>query len=162
MDFQILGPLDVDIDGESVSLQGLRQRRLLGALLLEVDRVVPEQRLAEIVWHGEELPESAVRTMRTYVTRLRQSLGAAEVILNKDAGYVLVAAGHQLDRRTFEDLVTRARRAPDPAGRADLLSEALELWRGPVLGELAEEPWVLTEANRRLISSSVPTAPNWW
>jgi DNA-binding SARP family transcriptional activator len=148
MEFRILGPLEVEVEAEKVPLQGLRQRRLLGALLLEAGRVVPEDRLAEIVWNGEEAPSSAVRTMRTYLTRLRKSLGEGEFIVNQDAGYVLSIRGYGLDRGTFEDLLARARRTPDPAGRADVLSEALGLWRGPLLGEMSEESWVLAEAQR--------------
>jgi hypothetical protein len=61
-----------------------------------------------------------------------------------------------MDRRTvdvdadhFADLVAAAHRTEqDPRLVVDMLTEALGLWRGPVFGELRDEPFLLPEAER--------------
>ncbi|MCP3938412.1 MAG: SARP family transcriptional regulator, partial [Actinomycetia bacterium] len=148
MRFRLLGPLEIEVDGRLVEFSGLRQRRLLGALLLEVGRVVSEERLAEIVWYGDALPESAIPTMRTYVSRIRQSLRSSEVIVNRDGGYAAVLDGHTTDVQDFEGLVRRAEAASNSAGLIDLFTDSLALWRGALLGELSEEAWVLPQLGR--------------
>ena len=55
-------------------------------------------------------------------------------------GYVLRLDSDQLDVRRFERLVEEAA-AAEPAAAAGLLREALGLWRGPALADLAFEPF---------------------
>src|SRR6185312_10696290 len=47
----------------------------------------------------------------------------------------------------FERLLSEAR-AADAAGAAETLRDALSLWRGPALADLAYEPWAQTEIAR--------------
>jgi len=51
-EFGILGPLEVSRSGCAVPLGGPRQRAVLALLLLEANRVVSMDRLAEDVWGG--------------------------------------------------------------------------------------------------------------
>ena len=51
-EFGILGPLEVSRGGRMVPLGGPRQRAVLALLLLEANRVVSLDRLAEDVWGG--------------------------------------------------------------------------------------------------------------
>src|SRR5215469_14921343 len=70
----VLGPLEVR-DGKTVrSVPAAKQRVLLGALLVHPGHVMSANALAEIAWDGA--PPAGVRaTVRSYISRLRQTLG---------------------------------------------------------------------------------------
>ena len=72
-EFGILGPLEVSRSGCVVPLGGPRQRAVLALLLLEANRVVSMDRLAEDIWGGHP-PEGWVTTLQTYVFHLRRAL----------------------------------------------------------------------------------------
>jgi hypothetical protein len=65
-EFGILGPLEVRRSGRAVPLGGPRQRAVLALLLLEANRAVSMDRLAEEVWGGAP-PDGWVTTVQTYV-----------------------------------------------------------------------------------------------
>jgi DNA-binding SARP family transcriptional activator len=72
------------------------------------------------------------------VSRLRKALGP-DTIASRKWGYVLRAAPAEIDLRRFEGLVAEA----EPLAaqqRAAKLAEALALWRGSPLADLANEP----------------------
>src|ERR1700688_1866803 len=66
MEFRILGPLEVVAEGRPLNLGGGKQRALLGILLLESRRVVPAERLLELVW-AEDVPETARNVLQVHV-----------------------------------------------------------------------------------------------
>jgi DNA-binding response OmpR family regulator len=70
-EFGILGPLEVARCGRAVPLGGPRQRAVLALLLLEANRVVSMDRLAEDLWGGNP-PEGWVTTVQIYVSHLRR------------------------------------------------------------------------------------------
>ena len=70
VEFRVLGPLEVLVDGRSVPLGAAKQRLVLAALLAGGNAVVSVDRLVDIVW-GEVPPDSAERTLQKYVYRLR-------------------------------------------------------------------------------------------
>src|SRR5436309_13344999 len=146
MDFRILGSLEVEESGRAIPLGGPKQRALLAVLLLNANRSVSVDRLVDALW-GEHPPPTAVATVHVYVSKLRKLLGR-ERLLTRRPGYALQVAPEEIDLARFERLVTRARRAEDPAERAGLLREALALWRGEPLDDIAYEPFALTEAER--------------
>jgi DNA-binding SARP family transcriptional activator len=146
-EFGILGPLEVSRSGGAVPLGGPRQRAVLALLLLEANRVVSMDRLAEDLWAGHP-PEGWVTTVQIYVSHLRQALeparargAAGEVLVTRGRGYLLRVDGEQLDAARFQDGFA-ARRAALEAGRyaeaAGTLRTALALWRGQVLADLAD------------------------
>ncbi len=69
------------------------------ALVLAAGRPVAPDRLAEIAWCGEEPPEAAIRSLRVYLTRLRQALGAPDLIRHTDAGYAPACSRSTATRR---------------------------------------------------------------
>lgn len=140
LEFRILGPLEV-VDGDRVvELPGPRQRGLLAFLLLHADQVVSSDRLIEELWPGEA-PEQGAAALQASVSRLRRALGAGAALLATVApGYVLRLEAEQLDVRRFEHLLEVAA-AADPTAAAGLMREALGLWRGPALADLAFEPF---------------------
>ena len=142
MEFRVLGPLEVRAGGGPVVLGGERQRAVLAVLLLSANRVVARERLIQDLW-GELPPESAVATLQTYVSRLRKLLPDG-ALLTRSPGYVLAVDPEEFDLLRFESLVAQARKA-DVAEGAQLLREALGLWRGPALAEFASEPFAQTK-----------------
>ena len=136
MEFRVLGPLEVREGGVALPLGGSRQRAVLAYLLLEANRVVPTDRLIDQIW-GDEPPDAARAALFAYISRLRKLLGAAR-IEGRPPGYVLVAAEGDIDALRFEALVAKARREADAEASATLLAEALALWRGSALSDLAE------------------------
>ncbi len=157
IEFGILGPLEVSRAGRSVTLGGPRQRAVLALLLLEANRVVSMDRLAEEVWAGHP-PDGWPTTLQTYLFHLRRALepdrprgGDPAVLVTRDRGYLLHVDRAYVDSAVFEDGFTAGRAALD-AGRyaeaAQTLRRALGLWRGPVLADLADYAFTRPEAAR--------------
>jgi predicted ATPase/DNA-binding SARP family transcriptional activator len=130
----LLGAFEIQIDGTPVNLPGARSRALLAALALEAGKIVPKTRLVDWVW-GEEPPSDEANALQVLVSRLRKALpkGAVE---SKAGGYVLAVEPDSVDVSRFEALVARARTAED-AEKAELLREALGLWRGTAMEGVA-------------------------
>jgi DNA-binding SARP family transcriptional activator len=145
MDFRILGPLEVSDGGRPVPVTPLKQRALLAALLLRPGQVVSIDRLLDDLW-GEAPPPSAKASLQNAVSRLRRHVGP-ELLVTRPPGYVLDVAPERIDVRRFERLLEEARNAP-PRERAALLREALALWRGPPLADVAFEPFAAAEIDR--------------
>jgi YVTN family beta-propeller protein len=139
-----------------VPLGGTKQRAVLALLVLHANNVVSVDRLIDELW-GEHPPESAANMLQGYVSRLRKVLephrrrGEHELLVSRPPGYVLQISAEQLDAERFARLVDDGRRLledGDVAAAAAQLRAALELWRGPALGDLAYEPFAQHEAER--------------
>jgi DNA-binding SARP family transcriptional activator len=148
VDFRLLGPLEVRAGDGPVPIGGPKQRTLLALLLLQPNRVVTVDRLTDALW-GSEPPATARNTLQTYVRHLRRALGA-ERIEHRSSGYVLVTDPSDVDVVRFESLVERAHRltSTDPARATVVFREAIGLWRGPALDDLAEQPSLRPEIAR--------------
>ncbi|MFY1598320.1 BTAD domain-containing putative transcriptional regulator [Micromonospora sp. WMMD737] len=139
MEFNVLGPVEMRLDGQGVPLGGTKPRTLLAALLVHHGQVVPTERLFEVLW-GPRPPSRARAILQTYVSGLRQllrPLAGRASITTTPPGYALRLAPGMLDRDVFEELLGAARQATGE-GRNDeaagLLRRALAHWRGPALG----------------------------
>src|SRR5215203_5219397 len=157
MDFRILGPLEAHRNGAEVSTGGPKQRALLALLLLHANETVSRAALVDGLW-GERPPETAAKALQVYVSQLRRSLGR-ELVVTRPGGYQLAIAPDALDLFRFERLVGEARAAA-PAPAAAKLREALALWRGRPLADLAEAPFAQTET-RRLEELRLAAADEW-
>jgi YVTN family beta-propeller protein len=153
MQFAVLGPVEVEDEGRPIPLGSAKQRALLAILLLHANEVVSRDRLINDLW-GERPPESAPHSLDVYVSRLRKALqpdGGDSLLVTRPGGYVLRLGPEQLDLSRFEHLAESGRSAL-AAGNYDAaairLRQALSLWRGPALGELAYEPFARPEAER--------------
>jgi YVTN family beta-propeller protein len=139
--FRILGRLEAFVDGRRVELSSRRERALLGVLLLKVGEVVSVDTLIDSVW-GERAPASARHMVHEYVSRLRAAFGDAPLIATRERGYIVERDACELDADRFAELV-RAARAAVAADELDealkAFDEALGLWRGEALGDLALE-----------------------
>ena len=145
VEFRILGPLEVVDDDRAVVLGGQKQRALLGLLIVRAGQVVSTDKLVEELW-GEEPPKAAKNSLQNLVVQLRKLLGP-DALVTRPPGYVLQVESGQTDLGRFELLVAQARTA-EPAARAAGLREALALWRGPPLADLAFESFALVETRR--------------
>jgi DNA-binding SARP family transcriptional activator len=145
IEFRILGPLEVEGEGGPVALGGLKQRALLAVLILEAGRVVPTDRLVDLLW-GEGAPRTATTSLQNAISRLRKELGP-DVLETKAPGYVLRVAPDQVDARRFETQLRDARKA-GAEKRRELLQEALSLWRGSALAEFTFEQFAQAEIRR--------------
>jgi DNA-binding SARP family transcriptional activator len=120
-----------------VTLGGPKQRAVLGVLLLDAGRVVSTDRLAAALW-GDDPPDSAVNVLQGHVRDLRRLLGR-DVLVTRAPGYLMPADAEQIDARCFERLACEGRRllTANPSAARARLREALDLWRGPVLADIA-------------------------
>src|SRR5436190_4701477 len=160
MEFRVLGPLQV-VDGDhTVDLGSRKQRCLIALFALHADRVVSLDRMVDALWQGEPPPGYAA-TVHAYVSRLRRILeperdgrASSTMLVREAPGYRLRIADDALDARQFEHLVEDAGRAlsagteADVARAAELLDQAMALWRGDVLADVDDADFVTGEATR--------------
>ncbi|WP_053739443.1 AfsR/SARP family transcriptional regulator [Nocardia sp. NRRL S-836] len=129
-EYRVLGPLQVLLDGEPVTVPGGRCRVLLATLLLRANEVVSVGELVKRLWDGAPpAQERAHKTLQMVVNRLRQALGAAGCVTTHGGGYMAEIAPEQLDLTRFRALAEQG----EPHA-------ALALWRGPVLADVVSEP----------------------
>ena len=149
MEFRILGPLEVELNGRLLALGAAKHRVVLAVLLLSANRTVSRDRLVDAVW-GDEPPNTASTALQVYVSGLRKTLGA-ERIETVPPGYRLVAEEGSVDLERFERLVRAGSAelaAGNPLEAARLLREAQALWRGEPLADLDAVPFVASERLR--------------
>ena len=133
----LLGPVRTTVDGVELALGGGKQRGVLAMLALQVNRMVSTDRLIEGLW-APDLPPSAGKMVHVYISRLRKALGRCGAqIVTHGSGYELRLPGNVLDLVRFERLLAAG--AP---------RDALGLWRGPALADVAGEPFAAIEIAR--------------
>jgi DNA-binding SARP family transcriptional activator len=145
MDFRLLGPLEVSEQGRPLELGGVKQRSVLAILLMHANELVTTDQLIDRIW-GETPPRRASKNVQVYVSRLRKVIGAGR-LATYPGGYVLHVEPDELDVARVEQLAAEAGSAgPQAASRK--LADALALWRGPVLADLAYEGFAQAEIAR--------------
>ena len=145
LDFRILGPFEVAQEGRTLDLPAGKPRALLALLLLRRGEVVSVDALVDELW-GESPPQTAAKNVQGYVARLRRTLGDG-ALTTRAPGYALQLEDGALDAARFQSLVEQARHE-EPAAASDRLREALGLWRGPPLADLAYESFAQDEIRR--------------
>jgi predicted ATPase/DNA-binding SARP family transcriptional activator len=131
----ILGPVEVHDEGRRLDVAGTRVRRLLTRLAVDAGRVVSVDELALAVW-PDDPPANVANALQTLVSRLRRALGDADLICQEFGGYRLSAPPVKVDVSRFSDAARRGRAALEqgrPEQAAQLLDDALSLWRGEAL-----------------------------
>lgn len=147
----MLGPLAVWTDaGDTVTVPGLKVRALLADLLVHEGQVVSADRLVDDLWGGEP-PGNPAAALQVRVSQLRRTLEEAEpggrrLVVSRAPGYLLDTGA--VDAARFAALLARAETAESPRARADLLAEALGLWRGPAYADFADEEFTRTAIAR--------------
>jgi len=148
----VLGPLEVSVDGEAVDIRRGIPRAIVVALVLRAREVVSAGALAELVW-ADDQPRNPVNALQLQISYLRKRLGggsAGQPIVTRPGGYVLMVDDDDIDERRFERLVRDAAHLapPDPVASLDLYETALGLWRGAAYADVLGEPFVVGEATR--------------
>jgi len=149
VEFRILGPLEVVEDGRTVAVGAPKVQALFAVLLLHRGEVVSTDRLIDALW-GEQASVTAAKTLQVYVSNLRKALGNGRLV-TQGPGYMLLTEPCQVDVDRFEALVVQGRAARehgDALTAAEVLREALEVWRGPALADFAYEPFAQAEIAR--------------
>jgi DNA-binding SARP family transcriptional activator len=145
----LLGEVTAQVGGQPVDLGPARQRCVLAALAVDVNHVVPADRLVERVW-GTEPPRRAQATLSSYVSRLRQVLAGSGTasLVRRSGGYALLVERTAVDLHRFGQLRVRASVAAGNDAEVErLLAAALGLWRGEALTGV-DSAWVATERDR--------------
>src|SRR5215470_6475493 len=153
IEYRLLGPIEVGLNGDALDIGGRKQRALLAILVLSANVPVPRDVLIDRLW-GEHPPVGAQHTLEVYVSRLRKALepmADGPVVVTRPGAYLLHAPDDRIDIRRFEQLAAQGRSAlaaaaPDRA--AVDLRQALALWRGAPLADLSQELFVQTEIAR--------------
>lgn len=148
MQIDVLGPLRLVVDDEPITIAAAKERALLEVLAVRADQVVSTHDLIDALW-GTSPPASAHKTLQTYVSNLRKVIGGA--LITEPPGYRLTVSADQVDARRFETLALEGREAlhAEDASRASkLLTEALALYRGEPLVDLADSEGVRAEVVR--------------
>ncbi|MFC4855485.1 AfsR/SARP family transcriptional regulator [Actinophytocola glycyrrhizae] len=141
MRFSVLGSIEVTSDAGPLELGGIKQRAILGYLVLHANKVVPTSRLLQAMWEGAP-PPTARKMIQNAVSGIRRVLTGPGASLRTHApGYQLHVDTETVDLHRFRALARAGRAAigdGEPERGAELLRSALSLWRGPALADLVE------------------------
>lgn len=133
----VLGPIDLSVDGQEIPVPRLKVRQLIAALTVIAPNAISPDQLIDQLWPGD-LPNDPRGALRVVASRLRSTLGDLAGVLVTDS------TGHRLlidsDIADFTSLLAAARSADESDQRISLIQEALGLWRGDPLVELADDP----------------------
>lgn len=147
MEFRILGPVGLWLEGTELPLKGSKQRTILAALLLARGKVLSDAQLGEVLW-GKSPPTTYQAQIYTYASRLRRHLQGSMALIRQGPGYFMRIGTARFDYHEFENL-SRSGREALRTGRFDKASEllrgALDLWRGPTLTDVTD---LLAETER--------------
>ncbi|GGQ86328.1 AfsR/SARP family transcriptional regulator [Couchioplanes azureus] len=147
MRFNLLGPLGVVVDKSTVTPSSFNQRATLAFLLLHPNTAVSTRQLTKALW-GDDPPRTARKMLQNAVAALRRLFAAHAVAGDGVAlhtlapGYLLHVEPLSIDLVRFHGLVERGRTSlveRDYAVASQHLRQALDLWRGPTLADLAEQ-----------------------
>jgi YVTN family beta-propeller protein len=146
MDLHLLGPVEATHGEHPIPLGAAKQRAVLAMLALQANETVSVDRLVDGLW-GEEPPATAPKMVQLYVSQLRRLLaGNGAEIVTHGRGYELSLPSDAVDALRFERLVERA--GSYVGGSNDAAREALAMWRGPALADVAGEPFAAAEIRR--------------
>jgi SARP family transcriptional regulator, regulator of embCAB operon len=144
VDIKVLGPLEAEENGVSITPTAAKPRQLLALLGLQAGHVVTVPTLIEELW-GTAPPRSALTTLQTYVLQVRRRIEAAgtdaakDVLVTRYGGYLLDVGDGTVDVLAYERLAARGQRALEEGALEDAsrsLHAALELWRGHPLADV--------------------------
>ena len=155
LEFRILGPLVVRVDGVAVPIGGPKQRALLALLLLSANRVVSRDRLIDELF-AEQSVNSADHALAESGVASAQGAepggGDEPRLVARAPGYLLRVEPGELDLEHFERLVgggaRGARGGRSGAAAAESLRAAEPLWQGRPLADLEFEPFARVEVER--------------
>ena len=151
---RLFGGLEVEVDQRPVDIAGRRKRGLLSALALYPGRTLSADSLLSLIW-GEEPPPSGRKALQVHMSELRTALrrqeatALVESIQTVERGYLLDVDPDAVDVHRFTSLLARAGDVDlDPDTSSPMVTDALALWTGPPVPELAEDAEVMADRHR--------------
>ena len=146
---KVLGPVEVDVDGQQPALGGPQQRLVFALLVANADSPVRTDRLIDAVWHDDDPPNRARKTVQVYVANLRKALGGEYApVESATGGYLLRTGAATVDAVDFEAAVVEPTNEEDPRRTIERLSAALALWNGPAYADLDDAAALVPEITR--------------
>ena len=144
MQFRLLGPLQMVVDGETRSLSSPGEKAVLALLLLAAGRVLTRETLVDALW-GDDPPANPANALQGRISRLRHALEGiglpGTLVAAQGPGYLAAVDREEVDAHRFAGLIQQARESTgSPKAASRLYAEALDLWRGPALADFATEP----------------------
>jgi DNA-binding SARP family transcriptional activator len=129
MEINVLGPVEVIDAGNRVDLGGRKQKTVLAMLVANAGKPVSTDNLINAVY-GDEAPDGARRSVQTYVSNLRSTMG--DMITAAGSGYEFRSLDSTVDAEEFITHMEtgRALISEDPGAASSELQIALALWRG--------------------------------
>jgi DNA-binding SARP family transcriptional activator len=145
MQFSVLGSTEVTAGGVQLELGGVKQRAILGYLVLHANKVVPTSQILQAMWEGNP-PPTARKMVQNAVSAIRRLLAShletdTPSLLTHAPGYQLRIDPNIVDLYRFRALVREGRAAitgGTPGHGVELLRDGLSLWRGRALADLVE------------------------
>lgn len=151
----LLGTLEINRNTENIAIRhtinisAAKPRQVLAILAANVNTMISTDQMIDELW--PDGPPATVKTIvQTYIYQLRKQLGGATrsardtpLLVTRLGGYMLALPHDSVDIFRFERLVERGKAAlrdHEPGRAADLLGEAIALWRGPALADVACGP----------------------
>ena len=110
--FQLLGPMEILVDGAPAKLPGMAERALLVQLLLAPGRTIPATLLVDRLWSEATLPVDPMNALQIRVSKLRRALramGVDELVTREGVGYRASIDPSQVDALDFADRIRSAR-----------------------------------------------------
>lgn len=122
--------------------------KLLAYMLLNRKKIIPPQELLEALWPEEQGDsDKSLQKLRTLILRVRRSFGLISehsLIETMTNGYCLNRALHiKTDLQFMDRLWKEVKETNSTYSRVNFLKQAMELYRGPVLGGTCDEIWLL-------------------
>lgn len=154
-EFGILGPMVATVNGRTVDLGSPKQRALLALLLIHPNRVVASDRILDQLWGDDASGKE--NALWVYISRLRTLFepdrterGESTFLLTRGHGYLLNVDPASIDAVQFEREAAEGRSLmkTDPAAASEVLSRALQRWRGEALQDFAYEDFARGEVTR--------------
>ncbi|HEX4490120.1 MAG TPA: alpha/beta fold hydrolase [Acidimicrobiia bacterium] len=145
----LLGPLRVEDESGEVVLGAAKERSLIAVLALSAGSVVGADRLIDALW-GDAPPATARKTLQTYVSNIRRSLGA-DAVTTEGSGYALRVALDDVDVGRFRRLVREgqdALRSGSTDSARGKFGEAIALWHGDPFAGVGSQTGLAAEAVR--------------
>jgi SARP family transcriptional regulator, regulator of embCAB operon len=147
--FEVSQATGITMSRRPVQITAAKLRQVLAMLAVNANSLVSTDQLIDELW--PDGPPATVKTIvQTYIYQLRKQFSrtspsprATALVATRPGGYMLTLPYDNVDIFRFERLLGRGRTAlrdTQPTRAADLLGEALTLWRGPVLADVTCGP----------------------
>ena len=150
----MLGTFEILVNGMTVLpklQQSKKTRQLLEYLILKQGKNATHQELLENLW-ADQRSSNPATALRTLLHRYR-SMVDEQNIPELSSSVITYRGGYSwnqnldctVDAFRMEQLISHASSAPQ-SKKESLLRQALDIYKGPLLPDSADEPWVVTRA----------------